>query len=396
MKRNHIICGERTPRLLITMPWGIGDAVHIGSCAVDQITQNDPDGHVTIHILCNHLQAPIFSYDPRLHSVIAVSDDLFPTATRGTWKRGIFLSPEAVQLAKQLRLQQYTAVLPIFFGPTFFALLHTPLLLPTIYEAWRILRMFRASQEISLQQVIRSVINKGFGNQLAAPGVDEPTPLYLCAEHMQKARQYVVQRNIRAGLPQNYRPWLLVAPDTSSVITRPPTSLLAQGIADALEKDARLFVEILPGYTDPQAAYALWHTLALHFPDRTFLMPAHPKLPLLDLAALIDQNDIFITGDTSTMHLAAASKMVSPGASTAVIPQNAVKIIALFGGTHPGLHGYSQRSIIIGKGRKEQTTLAPGIAKEMHRPQKENFFDHISSCQITSAILSSSILPMHS
>lgn len=375
------------PRLLITMPWGIGDSVNIGLCAVDQIARNDPDGNVIIHILCNHLQAPIFEHDPRIHTVIAVNGDLFPTASRGTWKRGIFLSPEAVQLAKNLRFQQYTAVLPVFFGPTFFSLLRAPLLLLNIQEAWKIFRLLRTSQEISLQQIVRYIINKSFGYQLSEPGVDEAIPLYLCSEHVQEARQYTALRNKRAGLPQDYRPWLLVAPDTSSVITRPPVSLLAQGIAAALQENPRLFVEILPGYTDPQVACKLWHALTLLFPERIFLMSAQPKLPLLDLAALIDQNDIFLTGDTSTMHLAAAFKRLVPGACAENVPRNVVKIIALFGGTHPGLHGYSQRSIIIGKGRKEQITFAPGVAKEMHDPKEKDFFDHISSQQITSAIL---------
>lgn len=378
---------HQEPHLLITMPWGIGDSVNIGLCAVDQITRNDPAGKVGIHILCNHLQAPIYEHDPRIHTVIAVKDEFFPTAARGSWKRGIFLSPEAARLARNLRSQQYTAALPLFFGPTFFALLHTPLLLLNILESWQVFRLLRTSQDISLQKIVRSIINKSFGNQLSEPGVDEAIPLYLCAEHIQRARQYTALRNRRAGLPQDYRPWLLVAPDTSSVVTRPPTSLLAQGIAAALQENPRLFVEILPGYTDPQAACKLWHVLAHLFPNRIFLMPAQPQLPLLDLAALIDQSDIFLTGDTSTMHLAAAFKTLAPGTYTENLPRNVVKIIALFGGTHPGLHGYSQRSIIIGRGRKEQITFAPGVAKELHHSTGKDFFDHISSQQITSAIL---------
>jgi hypothetical protein len=51
---------------LITMPYAIGDAIFIGLSAVDQITRNDSVGNVTIDILCNHLQAPLFEYDPRV------------------------------------------------------------------------------------------------------------------------------------------------------------------------------------------------------------------------------------------------------------------------------------------------------------------------------------------
>ena len=79
------------PRLLITMSWGIGDAIDIGLSAVDQITRNDPDGRATIDMLCNHRQAPLFEHDPRIHEIIAIEHQLLPTAEQGTWKRGLFL-----------------------------------------------------------------------------------------------------------------------------------------------------------------------------------------------------------------------------------------------------------------------------------------------------------------
>ncbi len=47
---------------------------------------------------------------------------------------------------------------------------------------------------------------------------------------------------------------ILVAPDTSSVITRPSTSLLADGIAAALREDEPYIVGILPSYTDASSS----------------------------------------------------------------------------------------------------------------------------------------------
>ena len=43
--------GAGATRLLITMPWGIGDAIVVGLSAVDQIRRNDQDGDVEIDIL---------------------------------------------------------------------------------------------------------------------------------------------------------------------------------------------------------------------------------------------------------------------------------------------------------------------------------------------------------
>lgn len=78
------------------MPWGIGDAVVIGLSAVDQIARIDPAGNVAIDLLCNHSQTDLLKEDPRIHRIIGVNKRLFPTNEKGTWKRGIFLSPEAM------------------------------------------------------------------------------------------------------------------------------------------------------------------------------------------------------------------------------------------------------------------------------------------------------------
>lgn len=377
----------RDPRLLITMPWGIGDTISVGLSAVDQIMRNDPHRHTAIDILCNHLQSSVFAHDPRIHDVISVDDSLFPTAARGTWKRGLRLAPAAMDLARRLRQQGYTAVLPFFFAPSFFFVLHIPIIFLNVQESWDIFSTLRAFQDVSMQTIIRRIINKFFGTA-TAPRIDEPIPLYLSPTDLQKARHYAVREKAQAGLSSEHHPWMLVAPDTSSAITRPPTELLAQGLASALQANPYLAVGVLPGYTDTEAAFRLWSSLAPAFPDRISLIPAEPRMAPRELAAFIDQSDIFLTGDTSTMHLAVARKTLPPTASTDVLPRNTAKIITLFGGTHPGLHGYSRHSIIIGRGRKEQTALAPGIAKEMYHQEGKDFFDHISPDQITDAILS--------
>lgn len=97
--------------------------------------------------------------------------------------------------------------------------------------------------------------------------------------------------------------------------------------------------------------------------------------------------DVFIIGDTGTVHLAVTTRKLREGEDTRFYPRNAANTIALFGGTNPGLHGYSQQTIILGRGRKEQVTLAPGIFKEVYYRKRRNFFDHISPQQLTNAII---------
>lgn len=385
---NKALRNLRAPHLLITMPWGIGDTIAVGLSAVDQIVRNDPAGNVSVDILCNHLQATLLEHDPRIHAIIAIDESLLPTAEEGTWKRGVFLSPETAKLAEKLRQQDYTAVLPFFFGPGFFYVLHMPVLFLNISEVCQLMAGLHSFKDISMPKMVRHIVNKLFTKQVLEACSDEPIPLYLCPEHLQEAARYAACIKAQAGIEQDHHPLLLVAPDTSSPITRPPTPLLMQGLTGALQRDPRLLVEILPGYTDKQAARKLWLALRTDFPGRVLLLPDEPRMSLLELAAFIDQCDIFLTGDTGTMHLAAAYKVLPGTVSSELSPRNATKIIALFGGTHPYFHGYSQRSVIIGKGRREQAAFAPGIFKEIyHRGAGKNFFDHISPQQITRAIL---------
>jgi hypothetical protein len=179
----------------------------------------------------------------------------------------------------------------------------------------------------------------------------------------------------------------MIAPDTSSIITRPPTSLLAAGVGAALLRQHDLLACILPGYTDIHAAENLYKALSPRFYNRIFMMPSEPPPSLLEITMLIDQADVFITGDTGTMHLAVTTRKLREGENTRFYPRNAPNTIALFGGTNPGLHGYSQQTIILGRGRKEQAALTPGIFKEAYYHKQRNFFDHISSQQLTDTII---------
>ncbi len=373
-------------RLLITMPWGIGDAIVVGLSAVDQIRCNDPAGDVEIDVLCNQVQSEIFAEDARIHRVIEVDRELFPIGTTGIWKRGVFLPAEQVKLAQFLRAQGYAAVLPFLFAPTFFYCLHLPVMFFNPWEAWRIMARLRALEDAPMQMLIRGIVNKYAGRKMPDFTAEATIPLYICPEHVLKARRTVAWIRAQVGMAHGRGKLLMVAPDTSSVITRPPTPLLAEGIAAALRRDHSLLVLILPGYTDVDAAPRLEQALLPAFSERVFLLPAEPAPPLLELAALIDQCDVFVSGDTGVMHLAAATKRLASAGGGEYEPRNTVKIISLFGGTNPALHGYSKRSVILGRGRKEQARIAPGVTKEMYNPKDKNFFDHIAPRELTDAI----------
>jgi hypothetical protein len=119
-----------------------------------------------------------------------------------------------------------------------------------------------------------------------------------------------------------------------------------------------------------------------------FTIPAKPGLTLLETAALIDQANVFVSGDTGVMHLAVATKKLKAGDGHAASPEKRVKIITLFGGTNPGFYGYPQRTVILGRGRKEQRWFRPGFSKEAYDPKGRHFFDHIAPQELSAAIMS--------
>lgn len=384
-----------TPRFLLIMPIGIGDAIAVGSTMTDQIIKNDPEAWGSIDIMCNEVQAELFQYDPRINRIIRVDRGLFPNFDSRTWIRGIIRNPKATPLVHFLRKRRYEAIFPGLFAPALYYRLHAPLVFPgpskLVGDFWAL----RKHIDRPISKTTRQLVNAYF--KVPEPEIDEEIPLYLSSELVQQAKAAVARikeiapvSSLGRGAPlRSPCKLLVVGPDTTSIVTRPPTSLLAGGIAGALKSMPGLLVAILPGYTDTRASKNLWHALSADFADRLFLMSADPRPSLLETTAFIDQADIFLTGDTGLMHLATATKKLGKADSTAFTPRNSVKIIAIFGGTNPGLYGYSKRTLIVGRGRKEQMQVGPNIFKEAYNSSDRDFFDHISPCQVTEAILDS-------
>jgi hypothetical protein len=245
----------------------------------------------------------------------------------------------------------------------------------------------RLQVDFHLSVTVKHMVNNYFKRRTTALRREIGVPLYLPAGYIQQARQTLAHLKAKAALAERDCKVLVIAPDTASAVTRPPLNLLTAALTRVLAASPHLIVSILPSYTEAARSHCLRAVLAQNYPRRVFLVPAEPRAHLLETAALIDQADIFVTGDTGVMHLAAAHKKLSKGDDARFVPSNTVKIIAIFGGTNPGYFGYSRRTIIVGRGRKEQTALRPGFSKESYNLQDRNLFDHLSAQQIADAIL---------
>ncbi len=383
-----------TPRFLVILDTGIGDAVVVGLSVIDQIIKNDPGAAGTIDVLCNELQAQIFAYDQRVNRIIQTSSIFYPGPRFSQVLRGITLDAQAAHVVQFLKQRRYEALFPSVFAPGLFFRLHAHLTYPSMTELARAFFALRRLEDAPISQIARKMVIDYFGQALSQDALNQEIPLYLRAEHIQKAMG-ILSRLIEytAAAPQQCKV-LLVAPDTTSVVTRPPISLLARALSYALQSTSNLVIGILPGYTDTTCAGNLFDTLSPCFPERVFLLPGAPKPGLLEIAALIDLSDIFLSGDTGLMHLAVTRKVLSEEDKQYTVAGRKTEIIALFGGTNPGYFGHSKRTIIIGKGRKEQRAFKPGISKESYDPKGRDLFDHIAPQQVVDAIIVSMSKPV--
>lgn len=384
----HYSSGEKQelpgrPRLLITMPYGIGDAVYIGLSAVDQIVKNDQTAQ--IDVLCNDLQREIFSYDPRIDNIIVGERTLFPTPDNFTFKKALTIDPRANNLIRFLREREYDAVLPGNVAFRFAHALGTKVLYPNISSVFSDYRTIRNFGDAPASRRIRVVVDSYFGGKLPTPEIGKPVLLYMDPEYIANAKAEIEGIKEKANATGKETSVVIVAPDTASSVTRPPTELLAEGISPILEEQQDVLVYILPSFTDESASQRLYVALYNRFGNRIQQMPSSPQPSLVFTTALIDQVDMLITGDTGTMHIAAAEKAVRITDSDNV-PRNKTKVIAIFGGTNPGLYGYHLRTRIVGRGNKEQKKLRPGLLKEGYDPKGRDYFSHISPSEFTQAI----------
>jgi ADP-heptose:LPS heptosyltransferase len=135
-----------------------------------------------------------------------------------------------------------------------------------------------------------------------------------------------------AGLPHR-RPVVMLNPDAASPFTRVPDESLAGLLARIVQLDVSILVG--EGHTEAGIGERIIATLPPSFRSRTVLVPA--SLSLEAYAALVDLCDVFVTGDTGPMHLAAARKLSRSGRHDF---RNRTAVLSIFGATPARMSGY--------------------------------------------------------
>jgi ADP-heptose:LPS heptosyltransferase len=145
---------------------------------------------------------------------------------------------------------------------------------------------------------------------------------------VEEARQFVVAAGLPAGIPV-----IMFNPDAASPFARLPDEKLARLLAALSRLDAAILVGA--GHTEAGIGERVVATLPASLRSKATLIPA--SLSLEAYTALIDLSDVFVTGDTGPMHLAAARRFSRSGRHDF---RNRTALLSIFGATPARMSGY--------------------------------------------------------
>jgi ADP-heptose:LPS heptosyltransferase len=152
--------------------------------------------------------------------------------------------------------------------------------------------------------------------------------LTLADSAVERAQRFASDAGLSSGVPT-----VLYNPDGASRFTRLPF----EKQADLLARLTRLEALILlgAGHTEAGIGERLKATLPVLFRSKVKIIPS--DMPLEVFSALIDFSDVFISGDTGPLHLAAARRYSRSGR---FVFRNRTAVLSLFGATPARMSGY--------------------------------------------------------
>jgi len=128
-------------------------------------------------------------------------------------------------------------------------------------------------------------------------------------------------------------PMVFLNPETASPFTQIPVRHQAEILSRLAELPCRILMG--EGHSDKGLAEKILWSLPIWKRGKVALVPS--RLPLDVYAALQDRSDVFISGDTGPLHLAAALKKSRERTHAF---RNRTSVISVFGATPPRLSGY--------------------------------------------------------
>ena len=153
-------------------------------------------------------------------------------------------------------------------------------------------------------------------------------PVTLSDEAFKKAGDFLRDENV----PKN-KPIVFLNPDTASPYTVIPVQYQVRIIQELLKMDCAII--LAASFTFKDIGERILDSLTQEEIGKIFVLT--PQLPIEVYAALIDLSDVFISGDTGPLHIAAARKVSKSGN---IEFKNRTFVISVFGATPARMSGY--------------------------------------------------------
>ncbi len=159
------------------------------------------------------------------------------------------------------------------------------------------------------------------------PGVN----IYLSDDARRQAGKILEDNNLNLKTPK-----IFFNPDASTPFTRIPVDIQTSLLKELL----KLPCQILLGASRDEFGFEDKVLNGLRMSDRKKIAIVPTVLPIDAYAALIDFCDVFITGDTGPLHIAAAHKVPKSGGRPF---RNKTAVLSIFGATPSRLYGYDSQ-----------------------------------------------------
>ena len=300
----------------------IGDAVNL-QVAVRALRHFFPDAR--IDYVFNRLAEPLIQGNPGISSLLPVlsgspvPDDGDVKAMEGVVLRG-----------------EYDAVInfcPFFYAGDFGGGNGSPVVIGP--DAMVYILLYGVHRKDLINHVlyqadhfIHAILSDAAGPE--REGIFRGTNVYLSDDAVAGAGDFLAREGVLSGTPI-----LFYNPDATSPFTRIPLHYQADLLGRLLESDREFTVLVGAGHVEIGIEQALLEALPAGARGKIHVVPR--STPLDRYVALIDLSDVFITGDTGPMHLAAARKKSRSGGHAF---RNRTTIFSIFGATPARVYGY--------------------------------------------------------
>ncbi|HJT23596.1 MAG TPA: glycosyltransferase family 9 protein [bacterium] len=178
----------------------------------------------------------------------------------------------------------------------------------------------------------------------------ESPRVFLSPAAIREAQQFVKALSLRGG-----EPVVFLNPDTASPFTRIPFHFQAELLKGLADMPCRILVG--EGHTEKGIGERLLWQLPLLKRNRVKLVPAGFSLEAY--TALIDHCDVFLSGDTGPLHLAAARKFDRNGRKPL---GNRTAVFSVFGATPPRFSGYDSGPGFLESGQDAPARSYPSVS----------------------------------